>query len=255
MPEASLTTARRYLEHLLPELPELPCLGVLAYARVPLDAARRLPHRVIDLGARRPSALLVVEPPGGTPLVVMSPPVGAPGTAMVVEELAALGLTHLLAVGPAGHPTLGGPCALSLGDAVVATAGLVYEGTSPHYDPHTTEVPADPGLVATLRRVLDGHAWPHATGPVATTDALYRETPSFVREVQGRGALAVDMEVSALLTVARHRGIPATALLLVSDLLDPDRGWTPGLRDPRLDLAEARLLPVLLDLARELSCA
>lgn len=54
-------------------------------------------------------------------------------------------------------------------------------------------------------------------GKTVTTDAVYRET--LIKELKWRtaGVLAVDMEVSALFTVAKYYHIPAVTLLVVSD--------------------------------------
>ena len=69
-------------------------------------------------------------------------------------------------------------------------------------------------------------------GPVWTTDAPFRETPAKVSDYQRRGALAVEMECSALFTVAAFRAVSAAALLVVSDELS-SLTWRPGFRDPR----------------------
>ncbi|HWG91061.1 MAG TPA: hypothetical protein VNZ52_09470, partial [Candidatus Thermoplasmatota archaeon] len=63
-------------------------------------------------------------------------------------------------------------------------------------------------------------------GPVWTTDAIYRETPERIRHFRDRGAIAVDMETSALLTVAHYRGIPAAGTHIITDRLG--EAWTPA---------------------------
>lgn len=67
------------------------------------------------------------------------------------------------------------------------------------------------------------------TGPIWTTDAIYRETRGKVAWFRERGANAVEMECSALFAAAAYRGARAAALLVVSDSLDPEDGnWDPG---------------------------
>ena len=64
-------------------------------------------------------------------------------------------------------------------------------------------------------------------GLVWTTDALYRETASKVAYYQRKGILAVEMEMSALLTVAAYRGVSLAGLLTVSDELSSLK-WKHG---------------------------
>jgi nucleoside phosphorylase len=52
---------------------------------------------------------------------------------------------------------------------------------------------------------------------VWTTDAPYRETASKVNTYRERGVLAVEMELSALMTLAVYRSVKLAGLLVVSD--------------------------------------
>jgi hypothetical protein len=70
---------------------------------------------------------------------------------------------------------------------------------------------------------------------VWTTDAPYRETPDQVRAYQERGALAVEMECSALFTLGAFRSAAVASLLVVSDELSSPT-WRPGFKDPRFSL-------------------
>ena len=70
-------------------------------------------------------------------------------------------------------------------------------------------------------------------GEIWTTDAIYRETPEKVRKYRKKGILAVEMEISALLTVAAYRSVSLTGLLVVSDELF-DLKWRPGFSDSLL---------------------
>jgi nucleoside phosphorylase len=74
---------------------------------------------------------------------------------------------------------------------------------------------------------------PFSKGAVWTTDAIYRETPEKVRTYQGLGVLAVEMEMSALMTVAIYRSVAVAGLLVVSDELSHLR-WRPGFSRPLL---------------------
>ena len=69
------------------------------------------------------------------------------------------------------------------------------------------------------------------SGPIWTTDALYRETALKIRQFQDAGVHAVDMEMAALFAVAQYRGCDVGAILIVSDeCYHPT--WQPGFHAP-----------------------
>jgi purine-nucleoside phosphorylase len=83
-----------------------------------------------------------------------------------------------------------------------------------------------------IKHTLTARGLAFHEGLVWSTDAVFRETPSKVRHYQGRGALAVEMEISACLTVARLRKSSFAAILVISDELS-SLHWQPGFRDPQ----------------------
>lgn len=52
-----------------------------------------------------------------------------------------------------------------------------------------------------------------------STDAPYRETPAWLKEMQNRRIDVADMEASAVFSLARYRGVEAAGLMVVSDEL------------------------------------
>ena len=164
-------------------------------------------------------------------LSLAGPMVGAPYAVMVAEALIAWGSRRLIFLGWCGSIVE----QVAIGDLVLATSAFIDEGTSRHYLPDPCRSAASPALA---RIISDGCAAGgiriHA-GAVWTTDAPYRETPDQVLDYRRRGALAVEMEVSALYSVAAFRRVEAAALLVVSDDLSSLR-WAPGFNDPRFAL-------------------
>jgi purine nucleoside phosphorylase len=157
------------------------------------------------------------------------PMVGAPYAAMLLETLVARGVRRAVFIGWCGALSPN----LSIGDLLVPEAALVDEGTSVGYGRLRDEpVAPDPALSESLREAIARRGRPPRRGAVWTTDAIYRETPSKIRKFRDRGAVAVEMETSALFTVGRFRNISVAALLVVSDSL-ADFTWRPGFRDPR----------------------
>lgn len=150
---------------------------------------------------------------------LVSPGIGAPAAALAAEKLIASGARRLLLLGYAGglHSEMGP------GDLLLVTGGLIDEGTSRHYAKAPYEPPADPALAKLLLTHAPGHPF---QGPVWTTDAIYRETPEKVRMFRNRGALGVDMETSAVLTVAHYRGVAAAGCHVITDRLSAE--WRPA---------------------------
>ncbi|MFR9804969.1 hypothetical protein ACL02T_22190 [Pseudonocardia sp. RS010] len=104
-------------------------------------------------------------------------------------------------------------------------------------------VEADPAGVAALSGTLDGADVPYVTARAWTTHGLFRETRGRVARRVAEGCAVVDMEASALIAVARFRGIRLAHLLFAGDSLAGEewdhRGWTTaaGIRAALFDLA------------------
>lgn len=190
----------------------------------------------LGLAGRRPvslytSRLLLSGDEDGPCLV--GPMVGAPYAVMVLETLIAWGARTFLFLGWCGAVS----SQVGIGDMVLPDRAVIEEGTSAHYGARETSVPRPSGPLADwVADQLDAMDLRWHAGRVWTTDAIYRETPEAVARHQGRGVLAVEMETSALFTVAAFRGVELVSLLVVSDEL-ASLTWRPGFRDRRFVLA------------------
>lgn len=179
---------------------------------------------------------------------VAGPAVGAPYAALMLETLIAWGVRRVVYLGWCGALAPD----LEIGSLALADRAFVDEGTSPGYGVPAGEiVPSAPDLTAELESIAFGRGVPVRRAGVWTTDAIYRETPSKIRAFLARGASAVEMELSALFTVGRFRGIPVSALLTVSDSL-ADLTWRPGFRDPRFRAGRRLACEVVAELCRKL---
>jgi len=169
---------------------------------------------------------------------------GAPIVAAQSEELIALGASRLVSIALAG----GLQPDVAPGTLVVATGAIRDEGTSHHYLPPVREVESDPGLVDALRHGLEARGASVRTGLAWSTDAPYRETREEVEAYTREGALVVDMELAALLAVARVLGVRAAAVLVAGDNLAGGT-WTPPDRltemERSLELAYRAAIEVL----------
>jgi uridine phosphorylase len=162
----------------------------------------------------------------GRPLTIQATGMGGPSAAIVMEELADLGLQTALRVGTCGA-LVGG---FALGDLIVVDGALAADGTSRALGAEDS-APADPGLADRLAAAAGPSA---RRGLIVTSDLFYDPDPDRPADWVRSGALAVEMEAAAVLTVARRRGIVGGCLLVVTDLLEDGRE-----RIGEDDLAEA----------------
>ncbi len=155
------------------------------------------------------------------------PLLGAPFAAMVLETLTAWGARRFLFYGWCGSIDE----AILPGEMILPTAAFIDEGTSTHYGYALGDCVPAASNHERIQSLLTAANLPYRKGPIWTTDAVYRETPSRIRRFQQLGALGVEMEISALFSVAQHLRVEVEAILLVSDRVSPER-WHPGFRDP-----------------------
>jgi purine-nucleoside phosphorylase len=165
--------------------------------------------------------------PGG--FSVTGPFVGAPYAVMLLETLIAWGARQIIFIGWCGAVSE----SVKIGDLILPTSVYVDEGTSKHYGTTgNSQLQADFPMVSKVRQMLDHNNCDFHEGAVWTTDAVYRETPRVVTTHQQNGILAVEMEISALYSVARFRGVDLAGILVVSDELS-SLSWRPGFKHDR----------------------
>jgi purine-nucleoside phosphorylase len=141
--------------------------------------------------------------------------VGAPLAVLTLERLITSGAQEIIMLGFCG--TLDED--RDIGEAVSVTEAASEEGTSRHYFPRKRLFRASPRLKGRVEDSLTELGLSFLNGSVASTDAPYRETPSWLARNRARGIGYVDMETSAVFALADFYGIQAAALHLVSDKL------------------------------------
>ena len=161
---------------------------------------------------------------GGVSVGVVSSGIGGPAMAIVVEELAQLGVGTILRVGSCGpiDPTLRG------GEVAISLAAARFEGTTRAYAPPGYPAVADPEVVGALVAAARHLKVPYRVGITATVDTFHRSqgrtgfrslprTPDtyLPEELRALGILNIEMEASTLLTIARLYGLRAGAICAV----------------------------------------
>ena len=89
------------------------------------------------------------------------------------------------------------------------------------------------------------------TYPVVSTDAVYRQTFRKEQMWREKGAVGVDMETSAVFSVAQYLGLNSVALLMVSDI-HPTREDAPKWEWHMTSEMRFRLVEQGLTLAKQL---
>ncbi len=174
-------------------------------------------------------------------LLLAGPILGAPQAAMVLENLRRRGVKSYLSLGWCGslQPEL------TWGDIVLPDRGVSEEGTSALYPIDEAAAFPDEGLSGELSGAMKKNGLDFTPGPVWSTDAPYRETRDKVLRYAGQGVLAVDMETSAVITVARFHGLAWSGLLVVSDELWGEK-WRPGFNSRELNNGLKRAAETIL---------
>ncbi len=182
---------------------------------------------------------------------VTGPVMGAPYAVYVLEQLIAWGARKIIFLGWCGSISKD----LRTGEILSPDSAFVDEGTSVHYSD------SEKGMIvrsfpcaeiaAELRQGLESSGLEFSTDPIWTTDALFRETPDKVESFAQKGAVAVEMELSALQTAAAFRGVELCGLLVVSDEVHSGK-WKPGFTAPEFKVGRLKAIEVICSLCRQI---
>ena len=181
---------------------------------------------------------------------IAGPFIGAPYAAMLLESLIAKGADKIIIIGWCGAVT----DQLNVGDIILPCKALVDEGTSCNYKVLDKDNPGStPDLKLTDQ--LSDHLTSCEIGflktTIWTTDAIYRETENKVAYFRKLGARAVEMECSALFSVARYRKASIAGALVVSDSV-ASKDWDPGFRKKQFKLARKTACESIMTFAEKL---
>jgi uridine phosphorylase len=140
----------------------------------------------------------------GNPLTIQSTGMGGPSAALVLEDLAELGMKRAVRVG-----TCVGLAGRSLGDLLLVSEAIAAGGSAASLGIAAGAVVApDPELTERLAAELGGECH---LAVVASVDAHPPAPPA------NAGAIAADMQTAPLLARAAVLGIDLAALLIVSE--------------------------------------
>jgi uridine phosphorylase len=180
----------------------------------------------------------------GCSFMIAGPFLGAPQAVIGMEQMIAGGAIRFWTLGWCGSLQND----IRIGALLIPDGAVSEEGTSTHY--------ISDGIIPGPDREMADRIFAGASlrgmeiyrGSVWTTDALYRETASKVKSYQRKGILAVEMEMSALLSVAAYRGVSLAGLLVVSDELGSLK-WRHGFGSEHLRNATREACLVMIESA------
>jgi len=228
-----------------------PRLGPVAVmAGTETDLVRLCNLLDFDAGAHQnlfTSRLYVSKPPAAGPSLA-GPLVGAPYAAMVLETLIAWGARKIIFLGWCGSISN----KVNIGDIILPSAAIIDEGTSRHYQNHDLRLshPSE-RMLTRLKAGMNQNQIHFHSGTIWSTDAIYRETRKQVEYYQSRDAIAVEMEISALFTVAGFRKADLGAIVVVSDELGSFK-WRPGFKLDEFKRGREAACRVIKDLCQEM---
>jgi uridine phosphorylase len=159
------------------------------------------------------------ETAAGHPLSIQSTGMGGPSAAIVLQELAELGVRRAIRVGTCGALAAD----LGHGELIAVGEALAEDGTSRALGAGEITA-ADPGLTPRLAAALAGD---HAPVRIVSTDLFYEPDEGAegdggpparrVEDWLSRGAVAVEMEAATLFTLGHRLGVETACILAVSD--------------------------------------
>lgn len=148
-----------------------------------------------------------------TKIGLLSSKFGAPAIAMTVDVLAIAGVRGIIGIGFCG----GLKKDLNSGAFIIPEGAVRDEGASGAYASKSYPAIADVEVVLALQKSVIDTNKNVELGVVWSTDGILRETDEKIHYWKERYVIAVDMETSSFLTVARVLGIKAGNILVVSD--------------------------------------
>ncbi|MDN5345467.1 MAG: uridine phosphorylase [Clostridia bacterium] len=152
----------------------------------------------------------------GIKVSVTSTGIGCPSAAIAVEELANIGAEVFIRIGSSAALKPG----IALGDLLISCGSMKNEGTSRFYVPDA--FPAVPDieftstLIATARRLQPELGFGLHLGICASDDSFYGENQEWIEKLSRLGVTNVEMESSAIFTVAHVRHCKAASICAVS---------------------------------------
>ena len=205
----------------LPQFPKtvVTCFARATFARILAE----VPHRQIAKTSVANLEIPIYELDfHGEKIGFFNSYVGASGCVAILEDIIAMGAENILVFGTCGVLD----SSIKETSIIIPTSAIRDEGTSYHYAPPTSEIALNHTYRKQFKQFLDAQNIPYTEGKVWTTDGIYRETHQKTANRKTQGAIAVDMECSAIAAFANFRKINHFQFFYSADNLDAET-WEP----------------------------
>jgi uridine phosphorylase len=155
--------------------------------------------------------------------------VGAPGLAVKMEQLIALGAKRFIAVGTAGELMK----SHQISDFVLCSQALAEDGVAHLYLPQGRLIAeADPEMVLEWRHFAKERSLPEFSPAMAWSfSAIFRETIADVYRVREQGCSVVEMEAATFYAIGQEKGVQTLTLFVISDSITQE-DWIPQIKAP-----------------------
>jgi len=165
---------------------------------------------------------------------------------MKLELLIAWGVKQFITLGIAG----GLQKNLSIGDIIVCEKAIRDEGTSHHYVPYDKYAYPSKNMLSRLLNALDQTNKCYHKGTSWTTDTFFRQTKEEVELYQKEGVLCVEMEASALFSIASLYNVEMAAIFTISDT-HANLEWQPSFEEEKTKAGLTTIFELALKVAIE----
>lgn len=160
----------------------------------------------------------------GAPISVTSTGIGSPSAAIAVEELARVGADTFIRVGSCGAIQE----EMAVGDLVITSSAVRQEGTSDEYVREDYPATADHEVMSALIAAAERLGYDYHLGTTMSADSFYAGqgrpglddfraagSEDLVEELREANVKNIEMEASAILTLANVYGLRAGAVCSV----------------------------------------
>ena len=164
----------------------------------------------------------------------------SPGIATQAEDLVAGGVEEFVHIGLAG----GIDEKLNVGDIIITDGAYNDTAVARLYGFDHDFIETSKSLTDEMETILKENEIVAIRGNHWTTDAGYRETWEQVARYRSKGALCVEMEGVGLFTIAKYRKCSASAIYIITDVID-DKGWHLGWDGEKIAEAIERIIGMI----------
>lgn len=166
----------------------------------------------------------------------------SPGIATQAEDLIAGGVEELIHIGFAG----GLQSYINVGQIVVTDGAYNDTAVARLYGFDYDFIETSKILTDELDNLIKTNSIDAIRGKHWTTDAGYRETWGQVLDYRNKGALCVEMEGVGLFTIAKYRKCVASAIYVVTDVLN-ENGWCLGWEGNEIGKSVEKIIDMIIN--------